>query len=397
MLRNKPDTCVGFYIHSIVAIAAFILWAASQLYVVVAIHCIFRRERAVRPLHTASPVTVLKPLCQAEHNLRENLLSFCLQDYPTYQIIFGVQDAGDPALNEVRNLIREHPELDISVVIDGSVSGSNLKVSNLVNMYRSAKHDLIVIADSDMRVGSDYLAAVVAEFHDPTVGAVTCLYSGTAKSGLASRLGAMFINEWFVPSVLVATSFSDLRFCFGATMAVRREALAAIGGLEALNHQLADDHMMGKLVADLGYKVRLCPYIVENLVDEPSLEALFRHELRWARTVRTVQPIGYAMSFVTYAIPMSILVSIGIEASLDWDAMSLLVIWIALSLRVIVHFAVGWTLKSYRPTDLFLIPIRDVLSFAVWMASYAGSNVAWKNQKFYVHADGRMDTRGSVT
>ncbi len=387
---------MAYYLHSIVAIVAFALWAASQLYVVVAIHCVFRRERRVRPLRNALPVTVLKPLCQAEHELRENLRSFCLQDYPTYQIVFGVQDAADPALAEVRALMRDHPELDISVVVDSAVFGSNLKVSNLVNMYRAAKYDLIVIADSDMRVGSDYLAAVVAEFDDPSVGAVTCLYSGTANKGLASQLGAMFINEWFVPSVLVATSFSDLRFCFGATMAVRRQALAAIGGLEALNHQLADDHMLGKLIAELGYKVRLCPYIVVNVVDEPSLGSLFRHELRWARTVRTVQPFGYAMSFVTYAIPMSILVSIGIEASLDWDEMSLIAVWIALTLRVVVHLAVGWTLKSYRPTDFFLIPVRDLLSFAVWAASYFSRNVAWKNQKFYVHADGRMDTRGSA-
>ena len=264
-------------------------------------------------------------------------------------------------------------------------------------MYPAAKHDLIVIADSDMRVGKDYLAAVVAEFNDPGVGAVTCLYSGTATEGLAARLGAMFINEWFVPSVLVALSFSDLRFCFGATMAARRSALDAIGGLQALGDQLADDHMLGKLIADLGYKVRLCPYMVENVVNEQSLKGLFLHELRWARTVRTVQPIGYALSFVTYAIPMSILVSIGIEASLNWDMMSFLAVAVAISLRLAVHRLVGRAIPSYRASDIFLVPLRDLMSFAIWAASYRSRHVRWKNEDFYVQADGRMDTRGSLT
>lgn len=383
-------------LHTAIASGAFILWAASTAYVLYAIHCVLRRERMMRPLTAKPPVTILKPLYRLDPGLYENLRSFCVQDYPDYQVVFGVRDPNDPALAVVWRLIQEFPDRDIAVVADERAFGSNLKVSNLINMYGAAKHELIVIADSDMRVGRDYLAAVVAEFADPSVGAVTCLYRGSAVGGLASRLGAMFINEWFLPSVLVALSFQDPRFCFGATMAVRRRALEAIGGFLVLSRYLADDHMLGKLVDELGLKVRLCPYIVENIVTEPDIGTLFRHELRWARTVRTVQPLGFALSFVTYAVPMSVLVSIGIEASLDWDELSFLSIVAAVTLRMVMHFVVIRSLPLYQPADAWLVPLRDVFSFAVWAVSFLGRKVHWKDQVCAVLRDGRLATKGSL-
>ncbi|MEL0112890.1 MAG: glycosyltransferase, partial [Rickettsiales bacterium] len=201
---------------------------------IVALLC-FRRRLHAEPDRSFRPsVTVLKPVCGDEPELLENLRTFCVQEYPTYQVIFGVRDADDPAIPSIERLIAEHPETDIALVVDDRIYGRNLKVSNLINMFEKARHDIIVVADSDMRVGRGYLAAVAGTFTDPRVGAATCLYSGAGGANLASRLGAMFINDWFLPSALIPTMFGELKFCFGATMAVRRAALKEIGGFEAL-------------------------------------------------------------------------------------------------------------------------------------------------------------------
>ncbi len=383
-------------LSAIAVVAPIALWLASSGYMLCAIVCVQRRARRAGPLGKPLAVTILKPLCGLESGLYENLRSFCTQNHAEYQIVFGLREAADPAQPLVRSLIAEFPENDISVVVDARVYGSNLKVSNLINMYAAAKHDLIVIADSDMRVGPDYLAAVVAAFADPAVGAVTCLYRGSAAGGLAARLGAMFINAWFVPSVLVALSFQKLRFCFGATMAVRRSVLEAIGGLTPLSDYLADDHMLGKLVSDTGLQVELCPYLVDNIVAESGLASLYRHELRWARTVRTVQPWGYALSFVTYAIPMSALAALGIEVLLGLHLLALAVLATGVGLRLALHVAVGRSLDLRLSRDIWLVPLRDILSFVVWGMSFFGRGIRWKDHAFAVHADGRIVAKGSL-
>jgi len=249
-----------------------------------------------------------------------------------------------------------------------------------------------VIADSDMLVEPDYLATVVACFDDPEVGAATCLYTGKAQSGLASSLGASFINKWFLPSVLVALSFGKLRFCFGATMAVRREALEAIGGFERLASMLADDYMLGKLVSAQGYKVVLVPYLVRNIIHEPSLAALFRHELRWARTVRSVQPIGYGMSFLTHAVPMSLLY-LAVAPSPAWGYS---VFALALILRLLMHFAARRHLGLDTPGRVWLVPVRDLMCFAIWVAGFLGRDVEWRQHNFNIQ-DGLMTHKGSET
>jgi ceramide glucosyltransferase len=380
----------------IMAPLAVALWAASSGYVLFALRCLLRRPSRLRTLTERPPVTLLKPLCRLDPGLYENLRSFCEQDYPGYQLVFGLHDADDPARAVAERLIAEFPGRDISLVIDRRRFGCNYKASNLSNMMSAAKHDLLIVSDSDMRVGPDYLAAVVAEFEDPSVGAVTCLYSGRAAGGLASRLGAMFINEWFLPSVLVALSRQDLRFCFGATMAVRRDALDRIGGFAALSAYLADDHMLGRLVDRLGMAVRLCPYVVENVVNESSLADLFRHELRWARTVRTIEPLGYALSFITYLVPMSIIAAAAIELALDLDEWDLTFIASAVAMRLAMHVAAVSLLKVSRPGDFWLVPVRDILSFAVWAASFFSRDVSWKGQDFSVGTDGIISVKGTT-
>lgn len=363
---------------------------AALLYVAFAMLRVARHRRAAGAC--AAPVSVLKPLCGLEAGLYENLSSFCEQDHPAFQIVFGVREAGDPAVAIVHRVMEEHPDLDLALVIDERVHGSNLKVSNVANLCDHARHGLLVIADSDMRVERGYLRAVTAPFADPEVGAVTALYKGTAAAGIPSALGALFINDWFLPSVLVAIATAPLRFCLGATMAVRREALQAIGGFEALASDLADDYLLGRRVAELGYRVALADCVVENVVEERSFGALFHHVLRWARTVRSVRPAGYAFSFVTYTVPVSLLFLLLSDASAPgWSALAA-----ALALRLGLHYQVRRRFGVRGPARPWLVPACDLLAFAVWAASFLGQRVRWRERDFVVDTEGRLVPEGNL-
>lgn len=367
--------------------------AASLGYAAFSIACIkrFRRDLRRHAGGCRPPITVLKPVHGMDSQLYDNLRSFCEQDYPEYQVIFAAADQNDPAVAVVRRVIEALPERDLSLVVNNREIGSNRKISNVANAYALAKHDLIVIADSDMRVGPDYLTQVAAGFEEKGVGAVTCLYVGAPSGGLASRLGSMFINESFLPSVLVALRLQDLKFCFGATMAMRRQALDDIGGFEALASYLADDYMLGKLVSDRGYKVNLAPYVVRNVVFESDLKSLLHHELRWSRTVRTVRPVGYAFSALTQALPMSLLL-----LALHPALYSALAVAAALVLRITQHYTVRNTLGIPGPATPWLVPVRDLLYFAVWAASFLGRNVQWRDARFAVTRNGQMTLTGEM-
>ncbi len=326
---------------------------------------------------TGAGVTVLKPIAGLEVELYENLCSFCEQDYPKYQVIFGVQRSDDPAIAVIQRVIAQYPQSDLALVVGEREASGNPKVANLANMLPLAKYDLLFIADADMRVDRTYLANVGAEFGDERVGAATCLYVGVPQHGVASALGALHFNDQFAPSVLVATLGGPPRYCFGSTMAVRRDVLAAIGGLAALAPHLADDYMLGALVTRAGYRVALSRYVVQAIVSEPSVGALLQHELRWARTIRSVQPAGYALSFVTFPLPFALL-------SLGWDATSAPA-WIAtaavLAVRSAMHAAARKAFGVREDPPLWLLPLRDILSFGVWAAGLFGTTVTWKNEK----------------
>jgi ceramide glucosyltransferase len=312
-----------------------------------------------------------------------------------------VRDAADPAAEIARNIIAMLPDRDISLIVDSRVIGPNLKVSNLANMYEAAKHDVFVIADSDMRVDASYLRTVVAPFREPDVGVVTCLYRGTPAGGLASRLGTMGINEWFLPSVLVALAFEELRFCFGATMAIRRAVLQAIGGFASIAHNLADDHVLGQLAARHGYRTRLSAYLVENIVGETGIRGLLRHEMRWARTIRSARPVGYAFSFVTYTVPM-ICVSVLVNAAaLHRPIVAAISGLCTLLARFALHGVVESRMDDHTCNALMrrvqawcLVPVRDVLGFLVWAASFLGSQVTWKGHEFSVGPGGLISAKG---
>jgi ceramide glucosyltransferase len=332
------------------------------------------------------PVSVLKPLCGEETGLYDNLVSFCRQDYPGWQIVFGVQNPGDPAIAVVRRLMAEFPDADLSLVVEGRRQSGNLKVANLQNMLPAARHDLVVISDSDMRVAPDYLAAVETPLADPATGLVTCLYRGRSSGGTWSLLAASHINHGFLPQALVAQSLGTHAGCFGATLALRRDTLQAIGGLAAVADALADDHALGQAVRRLGRKVVLSPYIVDNIIAEPSLGALFRHELRWARTIRAVAPAGFLGSVVTQPVVLAL-------AALPLGMPALAMLAAALFCRVAMVRMVDHALKL-PPTPLWLLPLRDMLSFAVFVASFFTRTVAWRDRTFRIGPKGRLILKG---
>jgi len=350
---------------------------------------VFGRRRAgeLKPTERTPPVTILKPLRGLEPNLLENLSSFCNQDYPDFQVIFGVRDADDPAVAVAREVIARFPARDVGLIIDGRVHGSNLKISSVMNMMGSAKHDIIIVADSDIAVEPSYLRCVVPSFADTNVGAVSCMYRGVPfDGGYVRELGALFVNDQFAPSVLVAIAFSPMDFCLGATMGVTTSALDSIGGFGALASHLADDQMLGKLVRQSGRRVELCPAVVELSVADPSIGELWDHEIRWARTMHTAQPRGFSFSFITYALPLALMYA----AVSGNPAVAATVTGIAAALRVSLHYAARRALDIRSRDCAWLIPLRDFLGLAVWAAHFFGRGVRWRGSKYTVDVRGRL-------
>ena len=348
----------------------------------------FARRRVAIPAEQP-PVSVLKPLYGAEPGLRENLCSFVEQDYPAVQVVFGVRSPTDAALPVARSLIADHPQSEIALVVDSRVRGRNLKVANLVNMLPAARHDILVFADSDMRVGRDYLAVVTAPLRDPGIGLVTCLYKGLPTGGLWSRLGALHINFGFLPSALIGEALGAGNGCFGATIALRRAVLDKIGGLAVVRDELADDHRIGAAVREAGFAIALSPYVVETSVAETSLKCLWRHELRWARTVRLMAPMGFAGSIVTHGVAIAALAAAGCGfslTSLGFLAMSCVLRWASAG-------AVAARLRL-PATGLWMLPLRDLLSFAVFVGSFFSRNVSWRDQLFRIEPSGRIMVDG---
>jgi ceramide glucosyltransferase len=344
------------------------------------------RAGARQPGREARPAaTILKPLCGAEHGLYERLRSFCEQRYPAFQIVFGVRDPDDPALEPVRRLQHEFPGLDLGIAANPSQHGANGKVNNLINMIPLARHDYLVIADSDVQVTPDYLERVIAPLADEGVGIVTCPYRGVPRPGVWSLLGSMFVNEWFMPSVRVAALFGSREFAFGATIALRRESLERIGGFAALADRLADDYALGELTRQRGLRTVLSELEVEISVDEGGLLDLLRHELRWLRTIRVVRPLGYALSGITFGLPMAILGTALARGTAG--AAALLVV--TAGARVMIDSAPR---RSCSPLmQLWVIPLADLLALALWCWSFATRQVQWRHTRFRVARDGTAE------
>jgi ceramide glucosyltransferase len=336
------------------------------------------------PSDAAPTVTVFKPLYGREPDLEANLRSFCEQEYPLFEVLFCARDADDPALHTARRLVAEFP-YRARVLVGDDDTLANPKMRTLAGCAHAARGEIVVVADADVRVARGYVRALVAPFADPRVGAATALYRGAPRGGWVAELGAMGIEEQFVPSALVATALEPLHFCFGATMAVRRETLAAIGGFASLGQALADDHALGSRVAASGARVALVREVVATAVGETSLRDLWEHELRWARTTRGLRPRENAFAFITFPFPLAL-----VTLALARDRRGALVlVAAALSLRIAISVAARHALGVVRPARPWLIPVRDMLGIAVWCAALGGRAVRWGTKSVAIAGDGR--------
>ncbi len=328
-----------------------------------------RNRPAFRP-----PVTILKPLCGLEPRLEEALASICAQDYPVFQIVFGVCASDDPSLETVRRIRQRFPDHDIATIVAPAPSGTNRKIGNLLNMLPAARHDILVCSDSDLHVAADYLDQVVASLERPGAGLVTTVCTGLpTATGFAARLGASAISHSFLPSVFLSRALGRAD-CLGTTMALRRETLARIGGLRALLAHVGDDNVLGRRVRALGLDVALTATVPMTAVPETSFGDLWQHELRWARTIRALEPILFATSIVQYPLFWATL-AIALSGA---SSASLLLFGVAWATRAA---AALWTDRLFRTglaTPVWLLPARDILSASIVVASYVGARVVWR-------------------
>jgi ceramide glucosyltransferase len=334
-------------------------------------------------------VTILKPLHRCEPELLRNLETFFAQKYTgAIQIVFGVHDENDPAVEVVRELQARYPHFDTAVVADAALYGANAKVSNLINMLPQAKHNTLVLSDSDIAVGPQWLSQVTAALARPGVGIVTCLYTGEpAKDGhrLWSSLAAMSTSYTFLPNALLGKSLGLAAPCFGSTIALRRQTLDEVGGFAAFADQLADDYEMGRAVRDRGYTLAIPAMGVGHTAAENTLLELFRHELRWTRTIRLVNPAGHLGSFVTHGFAFALMAA----SLLGFNPVSLAILAMALTTRLFLKIRIDGLFGTYAG-PLWLLPARDVLSFAVFLTSLFGETVHWRGTHFAVEPSGAM-------
>jgi ceramide glucosyltransferase len=386
------------YIHWSIAVLGLACLGAAACYSVLTLTAVlvWRLRRPTLHPRIMPPVTLLKPLCGAEHGLYERLRSFCQQDYRQFQIVFGVRDPADPALIVVRRLQQEFPSLPIDVVASPQLHGSNYKISNLINMVEHARHEVLIVADSDTFVGPDYLRSVTAPLLDRAVGLVTCPYRDVPTARIWSRLGAMYINEWYMPSVLLAWLFGGGSYASGQTLCLRRQTLQAIGGFQAITNHLADDYRLGELIRGTGLRIVLSPTVVLAEHDEPDLDALTRHELRWMRTIRMLRPKSFRLIFLTFSMPMAI-IGFALSAAAAEPILVLTARWllaIAVLARLGVHLAhrlrSGQSSDRSALADLWLLPVRDALMGWYWFVSFLSSRISWRGGEFDVDTDGIM-------
>ncbi|HEY6970936.1 MAG TPA: bacteriohopanetetrol glucosamine biosynthesis glycosyltransferase HpnI [Candidatus Angelobacter sp.] len=347
----------------------------------------FRHQsRKPQPQFTP-PVSILKPLRGVDPQMYESFRSHCVQDYPEYEIIFGVNDADDPAVEAVQQLMREFPGCKIRLMICPDVLGTNRKTSNMVQMLRLAHYDHILINDSDIYVTPDYLRRVMAPFAKPEVGMVTCPYRGIAAKTLGSKLESVGISTDFFAGVLSAWKIEHgLHFALGSTLAMTRAALDSIGGLEPLVDHLADDFELGSRISKAGLEVVLVDLVVETHLPAYSFREFFEHQMRWARSTRDSRRRGYLGILLTFGLPWAIIAALLSHGA--WWAWTVLAA--AAALRAAVALQVGGVVRDPAiARHLWLVPLRDMIALWVWFASFAGHTVHWRGDIFILE-DGKI-------
>jgi ceramide glucosyltransferase len=355
--------------------------------------CVFNKRWQGSNDNFIPAITILKPICGSDSETYINLASFCQQNYPdsknpNYEIIFAVRDPLDSAVGVIKQIINDFPQLDIQLIVNECVIGTNLKVSNLANAFAKARHDILLLADSDIRVGEDYLQRVIQPLQDENVGVVTCLYRSLAE-GWVTNLEAIGTACDFHAGVLVSNQLEGrIKYAFGSTILIRKKVLENIGGFEAIADYLADDFQLGSLPAQAGYKVVLSDYIVEHVLSSDTLANAIKQQTRWARCVRVSRPWGYFGLIFTYGVVSSLLLLIFSRASIfAWEI--LCITWM---IRLLMAWVIGvQILKDLAAQKyLLLVPLRDIITFVVWCHGFFGNIIDWRGQRMLLTKEGKL-------
>jgi len=352
----------------------------STLSIVAALRYLSERPPALR---SAEPVSILKPLAGLDLDLESNLRSFFEQDYSTYEILFAVRSADDPAAEVVAKLQREYPEVPTRLLVTGDPPYPNAKVFSLDRMMAVAANDLLLMSDSDIRVTPDLLRTVAAEFQDERLGVATCPYRAVPGRSFWSHLEATGMNTDFWANALVARMIEGVRFAVGPTIVARRRVLESLGGFNRFKDYLAEDFVMGKFAAEAGHGVILSSYVVEHHIGSATLRQNIAHRLRWARSTRRSRPAGYIGQLFTMPFPLALLLC---AVSPAW--------WPLLPITIVLRVLAAYTVSARvlrAPIDLFLLPMEDVVGSLFWIAGFFGNTVSWRGRSYRLYADGRFE------
>jgi ceramide glucosyltransferase len=363
------------------------------LYALQSARVFFRPPTSIHFDYTPA-ISILKPVHGLDCLLYHNLASFCQQDYPHYQVIFGVQDPQDSSITVIHQLIQDFPLIDIQLVVNQNISGANRKVSNLNNALANADYEVLVLADSDIWVEPNYLRRIVQPLKDPTVAIVTCPYRSVAQNWLAAFEGLSLSTDFF-PGVLVAQHLEGMTFALGATIVLRRQALDAIGGFKAIIDYLSDDFQIGYLAAQMGYRVVLSNCIVDHTMATTSLQQFIQHQLRWNRGVRVMRPWGYVGLIFTYGIVNSlILLALTRGSLLSWIILG--ITWI-LRLWMAQIIGIRHLRDPVAQQYFWWIPMRDCVHFLLWIYSFLGNQVTWHGYDYHLLRGGKIKPLQTTT
>jgi ceramide glucosyltransferase len=373
--------------------AAGLFTSTGYLLLVVIASVRFRRDRQSARLTSPAfpPVTLLKPVCGMEPGLESHLTSFFEQHYPSYEIIFGARREDDPALTIVRRIAAKYPSVHVEIVATGEPSHPNAKVCSLVKMYKHAAHDYLIISDSDVTVGPNYIAEVVQPLLDPNVGLATCLYRGLPTGGLWSKLEALGMSVEMTSGAIVANLIEGMKFALGPTMAVRRDALDAVRGFSPLADYCADDYVLGREVAESGRQVVMSHHVIDHVVINRRFACSMQHQIRWMKSTRFSRHAGHAGTALTFAMPFGLLGLLAGGALHQWT-IGIALFVAAYVNRVLLALFSGWgVVRDPRALRLaWLYPLRDLMGFFFWCASYFGRLIVWRGDWYRLEAYGRM-------
>jgi len=370
----------------VLALVLLGLVAGSLVYCVLTViaaqnYCAARPE----PAETFPPMSILKPLAGADLDLEENLRTFFEQKYPSFELLFAVRAPDDPAIPIVERLRTAFPAIPSRLIVTGEPPYPNAKVYSLERMFAAARYDLLVMADSDVRVTPDLLVTFAAEFQQPKSGLLTCPYRAVPGPSFWSKLEAIGLNTEFLSGVLVARLLDGMQFAVGPTIAARRETLADIGGFHVLKDYLAEDFVMGKLAAELGWRVILSSCIIEHHIGTQPFGANLKHRLRWNRSTRRSRPLGYIGQLFTHPLPLALLFCMVVPDW--WPVLAVTAGFRALAARATAHRVLG---DRLTPENWWLVPLQDAASFVLWLAAFFGNTILWRGRKYRLLRDGRF-------